>query len=427
MWCQWDWKVILVSDMQCDAAKIWLSDAPDVDARWSDHLASCASCRAEADRAVQLRRAMQTLPQVEPAAVAGRLQQMAAATAARSLDCDEVLELLEPYREGLLNAEDSFLVEDHLLWCESCAEALEAADALATALHALPPVEAPKSIAERLAQARLPWWQRLWTAPAPSLNLPRLLQVGGTMAAVALLFAVMANLPKHEPSVAERPIQDTSPVAQSIPVTDPPPVVEQSEPTAAPKPAAVVSPAAPAQPESTPVVRKPAAAEHPDVEIMAALPIDPMVMPAAKPLIAPAIRPDAMIQPRAGVPEDGPIEVTAGRRDDPVITPPAQRPDRVVSATAREKLLEMNTEYALARSEEELSSPQLIAAAIATRPEVSRPADPALTASPEVFSKTAASYLKKDNITLTPITVESTHAPARIGIPVFTFPKKSDG
>ena len=414
--------------MQCDAAKIWLSDAPDADPRWSDHLASCASCRAEADRAAQLRRTMQTLPSVAaPAAVAGRLQQMAAATAARSLECDETLERLEPYREGLLNAEERFLVDDHLLWCEACAEALEAADALTTVLRALPQVEAPECIAERLVQARLPWWQRLWTAPAPSWSLRRLLQVSGAMAAAALLFAVMVNTPKPGQPVADNPTKDIPPVVQPTPVTDPP-VVEPSVPDTAPNQVAVVLPAVPAQREKTPVVNEPAAGRHPEVDIIAALPMDPMVVPVAKALIPLAIHPDAMIQPRAVAPKDGPIEVKVGRRDDPIDRPPPPRPEKNVNATAREKLLEMNSEYALARSEEELASPQLIAAVV-TRPDVSRPAGPAptLTASPEEFSKTAASYLKKNNITPAPITVKSTHTPERIGGTVFEFPVGTDG
>lgn len=418
--------------MQCDSAKIWLSDAPDADSRWSDHLASCARCRAEADRAAQLHQVMQTLPQVEtPAALAGDLQQMAAATATRNLECAETLDLLESYREGLLTTAESFLVEDHLLWCRSCAEALEVADQLTTVLRALPQMVPPDSIAERLAQARLPWWQRLWTAPAPSWSLRRLLQVGGAMAAAALLFAVMTNLPeKANRDIATHPGAKTPPVMNPAP-SGGDPVNANPGSVAMPGPIAVALPNVSARIERNTTDAVPTAKSRPESDIFAKLSIDPMAMPVAKALLPLAgFKPDAMIQPRDSAPKDRPVEAKIETHDDYRMLPPPP-PEKNVSATAREKLLEMNNEYALARNEEELASlPDTMKSTLLLRPDAPRPSGPApvLTASTDEVSRTVTNSLKRENpASLAPITVKSTHTPDRIGGTVFIIPMDSDG
>jgi len=415
--------------MQCNSAKIWLSDAPDADSRWGDHLASCASCRAEADDAVQLHQAMQALPKVEtPTTVAGRLQQLTAATASHSLECAETLELLEAYREDALTAEESFLVEDHLLWCGSCAEALEVADQLTTVLRALPQMAPPDCITERLVQARLPWWQRLWTSPAPSWSLRRLLQVSGAMAAAALLFAVMTNMPEKDKH-ASITGNHTPPVASTSPSTGHPAKGSRG-PEATPRRMKVTVPSEAKKPENTIITPEPVTS-HETFAYLAPSSIDPMVMPVAKALMPPArINPDAMIQPRDGAPKDRPVEARVGD-DDPMpnIHPPT--PEKNVSATARDKMLELNSEYALARNEEELASlPDTMKSSILLRPDAPRPAGPApvLTASTDEVSRTVSNSLKRDNpASLAPITVKSSHTPERIGGTVFIIPMDSDG
>ncbi|MHB0939450.1 MAG: anti-sigma factor family protein [Armatimonadota bacterium] len=413
--------------MHCDSAKIWLSDAPDADPRWTDHLASCASCRAEADRAEQLSRAMRELPRQEtPADVTARLQQLSAATGTRSLECAETLELLEPYREGLLATEESFLVEDHLLWCASCAGALETADVLATAMRALPQMAPPDSIAERLALARLPWWQRLWTAPAPSWSLRRLLQVSGAMAAAALLFAVMVNV-KPGTKTAELPKDNHQAVVTTTTADDP--GEQASGPETAPKSVGVPATARPVE------MTKPTPAEDPKVKVPAVQPaiaiafqIDPMAVPVSKALLSSAgFRPEATIQ-RESAPKETPIQAKIDREKD-FVRPYTEEVKTVNGVTAREKLLEMNDAYALACMEEELSSPGKIVPSV--RPEAPRPASPAplMIASTEEVSRTVSKSLKRDNTAtaLAPITVKSTHVPERIGGTVIAITMGSDG
>jgi len=412
---------------------IWLNDAPDADSQGGDHLASCASCRAEADQVARLRQAMQALLQQDaPAEVGARLQQLTAATEGRSLECEETLELLESYRDGLLTPEISFLVDDHLLWCPSCAEALEAADELTGALRALPQLTPPESIAERIALARLPWWQRLWTAPAPSWGFGRLLQVGGAMAAAALLFGVMVHF--HA--------QPGKPVASTNGVGHKPPVITK----VAPKINAhqnVVN-IGPFLPEGFALTGPPRSAEigqatsitaaindiherqHPDTAPLPDADRMPTPMSKAIPLLA-ALRPETTIQPRSG-PKDRPIEPMVSKLPDdswhwdPM---PKPEPPKVVVASAREMLLSMNRDDVLARSEEESSSvPDTFKLPAAdASPYASRPTGPALlpVASTVEVNRSLAIDLKQNMAppTPTPIVVKSVHAVSRnAGVPL---------
>jgi len=421
--------------MRClESSAIWLSDAPDADPRWSDHLASCASCRVEADRAAQLRQAMGTLPSPEaPAEVAVRLQRLTAITEGRILGCGEARELLEPYREGMLSAEQAFLMEEHLLWCPSCAAALEVADGLTELLSVLPQLEPPERITERIAMARLPWWQRLWTAPAPSWSLGRLLQVGGTMAAVALLFAVMVVLHGEKPGV-ETHRKDVGPQASIIHKNP------GNKPgiTISPTPSdnmAVFGPKnetsrGKAQP-GTGVGQSPEGNEDKTVVSPAMPYATPAPVSKALLLIA-GDRPEMTIQPRGGVPKDAPVEVATRSADEP-LREHDLKPDTdesKVVATARDTLLNLNREDALARSEEELSSlPDTVRIAIASaRPEPARPAG-LPSASIEEVNRTFSSDLKRNNAAapMTPIVVKKTRPAGRNDGVLFTITMGSDG
>jgi len=406
--------------MQCSQKKIWLSDAPDADLRWADHLASCASCRTEASVAAGLRQTMQALPERDaPAEVGNLLQQRLIATEDRRLGCDETLELLEPYREGLLNVTETFLVEDHLLWCASCAEELEMADGLAGAMRALPQLTPPDSIFERVALARLPWWQRLWTTPAPSWSFGRLLQAGSAMAAAALLFAVMINFTGKDRNLTV--INHRQP--EKYTVLPPSPDENKREVVVGPSVSHVeIAVAGPQIIAAS--INPPVALVNGPVLHTEAAPIEreidrtPTPMSKAVSMLA-ELRPETMIQPRG----DSPSEITAASRPS---GDPAPRdwdtkpePPRVV-ASAREALLKINREATMAGIDQELSSlpDSYVFAAVNTRPEPSRPAGPAPlpVASTDVVSRTLSDELKR-NITppmsAAPISAVSTHSAER--------------
>lgn len=198
------------------------------DPRVAEHLASCPACRDEWARQQRLQAMLAALPEIEaPAAVAERMQQTALPTAA--LTCDEALELLEAYREDALTAVQAFLVDEHLLWCPACAAELEAADRLGALLAALPEEPAPAAIAERIAVARQPWWQRL-LPQAPAWGM-------GFAAAAMLLVALVSNLLRPLPaslSVATKPVHTTTRPNLVAQVPTVPTVISPQVPVAVP-------------------------------------------------------------------------------------------------------------------------------------------------------------------------------------------------
>jgi len=172
----------------------------------AQHLKYCAACREEAANAARLPHVLAQMPTLDaPKIVVERFQALAEATAGLQLTCDDVLMLMEAWREGDLDAQRSFLMEDHLLWCESCADALAQADALTTALRNMPVLMPPPEIAERIAAARIPWWQRMLQPVQPIWGrlAPAALGVFATVTIVAALMmrgpAVnnIAQLPKE--------------------------------------------------------------------------------------------------------------------------------------------------------------------------------------------------------------------------------------
>jgi hypothetical protein len=421
--------------MHCSDNTIWLNDAPDADPRWDDHLASCASCRAEVDRITRLRQAMQALPrQNAPAEVGDRLQQLLATTDGRRLGCDQTQEWLEPYREGLLTVAETFLVDDHLLWCPSCAAALEIADGLSGALRTLPQLVPPDSIAERVALGRLPWWQRLWTSPAPSWSFGRVLQTGGAMAAAALLFAVMFNSNSGTGGhIADKDAVDTG-MSLVSPVPPEKTISSNVEPLGPPRPENLAvfgsfpvgdggkSPATVIETEQE--VATAPAPSNPETNRM------PTPMSKALPLL-PGFRPEAGIQPRGGVPKDRPVEAMVSMPPDEPWRRP--KPEPVVVASAREALLNINREEALARSEEELSSlpDTLKLAAAFAYTEPSRPAGPAPlpAASTVEVSRSFANDLKRNagSASMTPIVVKSDRSNSHNSGVLFNITLGSDG
>ncbi|MHB9025069.1 MAG: anti-sigma factor family protein [Armatimonadota bacterium] len=179
--------------MECPLSpELWKSYLETGESLVAQHLEHCASCRVEAREFVRLRKALATLDEVvPPAQVAASYSTLAAATDGRTFDCAETLPLLDTWRAGELDGAPAFLVEDHLLHCASCATASAQDAEISLLLGALPALEPPAAIAERLAQARLPWWQRLLPAPAPVSVWGRA-GMAFAAAAASLLLAVQA-------------------------------------------------------------------------------------------------------------------------------------------------------------------------------------------------------------------------------------------
>jgi|GEM_PF-1773574 len=404
-----------VNDMQCSDKKIWLSDVPDADPRWADHLVSCVSCRTEARVAGRLRQAMQALPmQDAPAKVGVRLQERLAATGDRRLGCDETLELLEPYREGLLAAAETFLVEDHLLWCASCAEELETADMLAGAMRALPQLAPPESIAQRIALARVPWWQRLWTTPAPSWSFGRLLRAGGAMAAAALLFAVMINFTGKDRHRTAADYRNPEKHTTLPPLPDD--EVKPKEDAAAPGTdvdIAIVGPRLANAMVTQPVIAVATVNQVDAAVVDREIDRTPTPMSKALPILA-EFRPETAIQPRGGSPSE--IEAANSRPSDDWKWIPNTEPPKVV-ASARDALLKLNREAKLADIDEQLSSLDSYEKIAAARPEPSRTAGPAPlpVASTDVISGILSDELKRNAqpMKTAPITAVSTHSAER--------------
>lgn len=395
-------------------------DMHEEDPRWTDHLASCASCRFEADRSAQLQTVLQSLPQPEaPVAVAMRLHQLAAATDRQSLECAEALELLEPYREGFLDDAQTFLVEDHLLWCTSCAAALETADSLTLALRALPQMTPPDAIAERLATARVPWWQRLWTAPAPSWNLGRLLQVGGVMAVVALCFAMLT---KTQPKKDYAKLTPTNKVSATQDKQKPPKVVvplpavidtkETMGFTGTVRDSGILGKPAVSSPS---IINKTSENTAPFDEDRPPSAMDKAVALLNCMQVAPVVK----ITPRESAPADSPIVAHVGASwgadDDDYSRNRTDKPDDTpaVAYSARETFTSMNRDEELARSEEAYLLPDTMKFADATaQPEPSHivAATQPVYSNDEV-SKTLIMDIKRHTTPLAPIEAKSDHAP----------------
>ncbi len=159
--------------------------------------------------------------------------------------------MLEAWREGELDATQTFLMDDHVLWCDPCAIEVERAERLGVLLHELPEVYVPAAVAERIRAAQVPWWERL-LPPAHAWQ-----RLGWATAAFALLLATtllprspqLVNIakspqspkpsisivkpPEAKPAVPEVvvPIVATPPVVTPIaePIAEVQPIVERSK------------------------------------------------------------------------------------------------------------------------------------------------------------------------------------------------------
>ncbi len=213
--------------MRCPAQnEVWLQESADRDPRWTEHLDVCAHCRAEADAAARLRTHLQRLPALTvPAGVSASFRRLAETTAREDISCADVRDALEAWREGTLVGAQAFLVEDHLLWCGACAQELARAEFLTASLRTLPALEVPAAVAERVAAARVPWWQRFFPAPAPSWRGVGVV-MGAMAASLALVFMSFSTV-FHAPQVARMSVPthvttlDAPPTPTAMPASRP--------------------------------------------------------------------------------------------------------------------------------------------------------------------------------------------------------------
>ncbi len=189
--------------MRCPITpELWQQYCDTGDVRVAEHLAGCATCRAEAAQFTHLGSSLASLPvRPVPAEVAARLQELEIATRGQVLTCHETMTLLEAWREGELPSVQAFLLEDHLLGCDPCSTALAQAETLTVALRGLPRIEVPSAVAERVALGRIPWWQRLLPSAPPSWSRQFSYAVA-TMAAI--IFLVLSSL-LRTPTVVNNP------------------------------------------------------------------------------------------------------------------------------------------------------------------------------------------------------------------------------
>lgn len=320
--------------------ELYIDELNTGDARVAEHLAGCATCREEQARQQRLRALLTALPQVEaPAAVAQRLRTGVLPSA--SLSCGETLDLLEAYRDNALTPAQTFLVEDHLLWCDDCALALAQAERVSALLAALPEEPAPAVIAERIAVARQPWWQRL---------LPQAPAWGIGLAAAMLVITLLTNLTRPLPMVAKHPTSaPTLPVV--IPVTPTAPMSNLTEPTPAP------------------ADRHPAPTHEPAIS---AVIIPTLPTPAPR-----AMRPGVLVYaqpPRMVAHNEYGTDTT---RVDPDVKP-VETASADYTASARDGMVRIASEDELASKEESLSSaPEVMVASASHHRADVAPAAPA--------------------------------------------------
>lgn len=208
--------------MQCPLTpELWQRYQDTGDPEVIQHLASCASCRAEAEKLALFQTSLASLAACTlPGDIRQRMEKLDSQVHGQSLTCTDVQNELEAWRDGAVDPSRSFLIEDHLLVCPSCTHALEQAEMLTGILQALPIQDVPVAVAEQIARARAPWWQRLLPTPIPVFT--RQLSVAATLAAgmvvaVALTFfsqqaaqTPYASLPMPS-SVTQQPVVNVSP------------------------------------------------------------------------------------------------------------------------------------------------------------------------------------------------------------------------
>ena len=349
-----------------DISEFWQRYLEQGDPQAARHLQYCAACRREVERATQLPYALSQLPALDtPSDLPERMQTLAEATSGQTLACAEAQSLLDAWREGGLDARRAFLMEDHLLCCEACAVELERADQLATALHSNPAYEPPAAIAERIAAARVPWWQRLLPDCRPAWG--RLAPVvGGLAAAAAVMMALLLRAPLA-PNVAVVPWKDNTRVAAQ-PLVATLPAAPAPQPGDKARNIIATAPARQADIATNPLEYiRPALSRHQRA---------PFTPPPAKTVASKPPAPSSPTpQPGASRPKPAQGHATQGRVPDidHYVKPPTPAPVVAMTVSPREALLNAKRDQELAESEEALSTVPADLKKFAALPSAARP------------------------------------------------------
>src|SRR4051812_7439212 len=132
--------------------------------------------------------------------------------------CAAILPLLEPYLDGELSAALANRVREHAAGCASCADELRLATAIADGLRALPELDCPPEVLERVQmQAGM---ARVLPLPRPvtAIRRPRFAALAAALAVAllgaALLFHLLRN-PQPPPSRRPTPQEIAQATAQA--------------------------------------------------------------------------------------------------------------------------------------------------------------------------------------------------------------------
>jgi len=112
------------------------------------------------------------------------------------MNCEWILEMIDPYLDGELDGEEAAGLETHLERCPACARELRLARQVRDGLRGLPLLTCPEGVIERVEeQIRAARWNRLreWIA---AWRIPLWRPVG--VLAVALLIAAAAVFQQRE-------------------------------------------------------------------------------------------------------------------------------------------------------------------------------------------------------------------------------------
>ncbi|HEV7784336.1 MAG TPA: zf-HC2 domain-containing protein [Thermoanaerobaculia bacterium] len=122
------------------------------------------------------------------------------------LTCDDVLDLVEPYVDGDLEAAEAERLRSHLESCRSCAAELTLAERIQAELRALPQLDCPPEIVERVRREGAQVLPFRSPVRAREAALPFRLAAAAALLAVALgggAFFLRSQQQPKQPSAAE--------------------------------------------------------------------------------------------------------------------------------------------------------------------------------------------------------------------------------
>jgi predicted anti-sigma-YlaC factor YlaD len=189
-----------------------------------EHLLSCENCREHAEKIYAVSGLMHNLPVLAaPTTMRESVDAFAAAIGDTQLTCEAALPMIELYRDGMLNNEDTFLLEDHLLWCEPCANILEQSALVTELLTEMPQLDPPTEIAARIRIASKPpvWTKQFITRVA---SIAAVAVIALTISMFGHKTPVVNNIAKLPPA----PIVQTNPVEPTVKSTVPTPAIKSA-------------------------------------------------------------------------------------------------------------------------------------------------------------------------------------------------------